>query len=326
MRIGLASVVILFCATAAQAQIVNGDVLGGIGNGKVREFTPTGTTVQTLDTGTGSPAMTGMCRDQSGNLYATEFSNGKVAKFDPSGSLVNAAFITGLSNPESCTIDAAGEIYVGQAGAPVVVKYTTAGSTGLLLATFTLAVENINTDWIDLAADQCTLFYTSEGVLVKRFDVCTNTQLADFATLPTPTAYALRILPTGEVLVATSSAVYRLNTSGSVVKTYAASSLSPSPTGQLFAVNLDPDLTTFWTAEVSGGGTIYRVDLSSGAQVTAFPSGVSGLGGLLVYGEVTAAQASPIPALGAWGMLLLAGTLSAMAMLRLRVGGAVRCC
>ena len=38
---------------------------------------------------------------------------------------------------------------------------------------------------------------------VKRFNVCTDTQLSDFATgLPGPAAFALRLLPDGGALVA----------------------------------------------------------------------------------------------------------------------------
>ena len=57
-------------------------------------------------------------------------------------------------------------------------------------------------DWIDLSADKCTLLYTSEGTLIRRFNVCTNTQLTDFATLPAGACYALRIRANGEVMVA----------------------------------------------------------------------------------------------------------------------------
>ncbi|MDX1670055.1 MAG: hypothetical protein R3194_11600, partial [Limnobacter sp.] len=36
---------------------------------------------------------------------------------------------------------------------------------------FDVATDDRGSDWIDLAADQCTMYYTSEGTLVKRFDV-----------------------------------------------------------------------------------------------------------------------------------------------------------
>jgi hypothetical protein len=74
------------------------------------------------------------------------------------------------------------------------------------LTEFTVATQNRGTDWIDLASDQCTMFYTSEGTSVKRFNVCTNTQGTDFSTALN-TAYAFHLLPGGGALVANSSNV-----------------------------------------------------------------------------------------------------------------------
>ena len=77
-------------------------------------------------------------------------------------------------------------------------------------------------DWIELAADQTTMFYTSEGRDVLRYDLNTHTQLPRFAKLPGSHAYALRILPDNSVLVADSDRVVRLDQSGQVVQTYTA--------------------------------------------------------------------------------------------------------
>ena len=156
------------------------------------------------------------------------------------------------------------------------------------------APERRGVDWADLAPDQCTLLYTSEGKLVKRFNVCSNAQLPDFATLPiagnnttspTTSAYGLRILPGGDVLVAAASAVYRLSPAGAVVRTYAI-----PRTSQLLTVNLDPDLATFWVGDLPTG-RVSRVDLATGAVVSVLETNpVLGLGGVAVVGEVVAAQ------------------------------------
>jgi len=42
---------------------------------------------------------------------------------------------------------------------------------GTFIRSFAPAVEHHGTDWIDMAADQKTVFYTSEGTHVKRFNV-----------------------------------------------------------------------------------------------------------------------------------------------------------
>jgi cell division septation protein DedD len=258
-----------------------GDVFAGVGNGQVLQFSPTGTLKNTLN---GLPTVenTGMAFDSAGNLYGTDFGANNISKYDNAGNFLGS-FGSGFNaDPESIVRDAAGNFYVGQAdGSRQVLKFD---SSGAPLGSFTVATEARGSDWIDLAADQCTLFYTSEGVLIKRFNVCTNTQLADFATLPSRTAYALRIRPNGDVLVAATSAVYRLDSTGALVQTYTVPG-----TSYLFALNLDPDGTSFWTAD-HATGQIARVDIASGAVLTTFSAPPNPtVAGLAVFGEITVA-------------------------------------
>ena len=82
-------------------------------------------------------------------------------------------------------------------------------------------------DWIDLASDQCTLYYTTEGTDIMRYNKCTNTQLPNFNAVsfdPDYSAFELRILPDGSVLVADSDAVIHLDASGNVIQTYSCDS------------------------------------------------------------------------------------------------------
>jgi uncharacterized repeat protein (TIGR01451 family) len=273
-----------------------GDVLASVGQGQVKHFSPTGALLETLNTTTGSSETTGGCFDAAGNFYVTSFSASRMSKFDNAGNLLVANFGGTVFNthPESCIVDAAGNIYVGQAdGSQDILKLS---PTGALLATFNPTVGPRGSDWIDLAADQCTMLYTSEGNLIRQFNVCTNTQLANFATLPAQPCFALRIRLNGEVMVACNDRVLRLSSAGTVLQTYLRSSLSPTETGQLFALNLDPDGATFWTAAITGVGTIYRVNIATGAVVTSFnPSPLTSLAGLTIFGEQTVSQPTATP-------------------------------
>ena len=274
-------------ASAAGVPYQVADVFAGVGNGQIKHFSSTGVQLDTLNNGTGSFEQTGMAFDPAGNLYSTNFSAGSASKFNNSGTLLGA-FGSFTGSPESIVRDQAGNFYVGQVnGSTEVRKFNAAGN---LLATFSPAIEDRGTDWIDLAADQCTLFYTSEGALIKRFNVCTNTQLPDFGTSPNGGFnFALRIRPNGEVLVAATTAVYRFNSAGAVIQTY------PFPSNFLFALNLDPDGTTFWTGDINTGA-IFRVNIASGAVVTTFNSApFSTMAGLAVFGEITVAQDTTRP-------------------------------
>jgi hypothetical protein len=286
-----------------------GDVFEGTGNGKYAHYSPTGVLRDTLDSTTNSLRTAGMTFDAVGNLYGANFNSGSVSKFDSSGNLLGQ-FAGGPGPmqgqaPESIIRDAAGNFYVGQAGPGVflhpqhpLLKFDPNGN---LLAEFSPAMENRGIDWIDLAADQCTLLYTSEGKRVMRFDVCQNKQLSDFAVLPLlgpepsggEVAFALRIRPNGEVLVAAWTRVFRLSPTGAILHEYHLPGVGVPGTSLLFALNLDPDGSSFWTSELQTGKT-FKVDIATGnvlTQFTAPPEQNSnpGVSGLAVFGELTAA-------------------------------------
>jgi len=257
-----------------------GDVLAGVGNGQIKHFDSAGTLLDTLNTTTGSIEDTGMCFDSATNLYATNFTASSMSKFDSGGNLLGGFGGGFNAHPESCVFDASGNIYVGQAdGTGDVLKFDSAGNP---LDSFDVATTNRGSDWIDLAADQCTLQYTSEGSTVKRYDVCTDTQLADFAVgLPSP-CFANRILNDGGAIVACSSAIQRLDSFGAVVDTYDAAGEDT-----WFAMNLDPDGTSFWSANYSSGH-IYQFDIATGAVLFDFAGApTTTLAGLAVVGELT---------------------------------------
>ena len=233
-----------------------------------------------------------MCFDASGNLYSTNFEDNSVSKFDSSGNLLVAHYAGPFNAaPESCVFDSSGNMYVGQAdGTGNILKFD---STGTLTDTLTVAHDDRGSDWIDLASDQCTLFYTSEGSKVLRYNACTHTQLADFAIgLPAP-CYALRIRTNGEVLVTCAAQVVRLDSSGTNIGSTTAVSLGLT---SLFAMNLDPDGTSFWTAGFNQDKVV-KADITTGNVVGSFT--FTGVGnsnaGLTVFGEPLASVTPPPP-------------------------------
>jgi hypothetical protein len=261
-------------------------VFAGVGNGFIKHFDANGNLLDTLNTGTTCGEQLGMGFDNARNLYATSAfgscTTGQVVKFNDTGTLVGP-FGSGFSaSTESIAVSNAGDVYVGQPdGTKQVLKFDSAGNAS---GSFNVAIEDRGSDWIDLSSDQCTIFYTSEGSTVKRFNVCTNTQLADFATgLPSP-CYAVRRRPNGEVLVACASAVFRLDANGAVLQSYTLGSVGEA--SFFFAMNLDPDGTSFWTAGYSSGN-VYKIDISTGAVSTHFNAGIVGyaVSGLTVFGE-----------------------------------------
>ena len=284
------------------------DVFAAVGLGMVKRFSPAGTLLQTLDTTTNSAQTAGMCFDSGGNLYVTDFQSNIVSKFDNAGILSAASWASALdTHPESCVIDKSSHVYVGDAdGTALIYKFDLAGNQ---LDSFSIAPEKRGTDWIDLAADQCTIHYTSEGNTIKAFNVCTKTQLPDFASGLSGPCYAHRITSDGGEMVACAQNVYKLDNTGAVTKTYP----NPNPSDFLFALNLDPDGTTFWTAGYNSGN-IYRINIATGAIGTTFNDAhFTKTSGLAVFGERTVSNPTTPGPVGGMGIpidttaLLLAG-------------------
>src|ERR1043166_535967 len=266
----------------------DGDVFVGIGNSSVEWREWDGTLVKTLVAGgLVSAETTGMAFDPAGNLYVTLFTGSQVAVFDSAGNFLGA-FGSGYDqHPESIVFDALSHLYIGQAdGTHALLKFDLSGN---LLASFSPQTEDRGTDWNDLAEDQCTMFYTSEGKKVKMFDVCTGAQLGDFNTtdLPGTAAYALRILPNGDVLAADTEFIVRLDDAGNVIQQY-----DHGDNNLWFALNLDPDGKSFWSAD-QVTREVAKFDIASGAISVTFTGATAGpsVAGITVKGEITVAQA-----------------------------------
>jgi len=263
-----------------------GTVIVGTGTGLYSEFSQTGALLGQFNTTSGSADETGCGFDPSGNLFGTNFDTSSTTKFDPTGALLVPSFGSGFdTHPESVTFDTAGNVYFGQAdGTHEILEFNAAGTP---VASFSPTTEDRGTDWIELQVDQCTILYTSEGADILSFNKCTLTQNSNFnlVALPGVSAFAHRTLPNGQVLVADSTEVTLLSAGGVQIKHYTIPGQS-----FLFALNLDPDGTSFWTADLITG-EVFKVDIATGAILESwFPNSVTGFvatGGLCVKGENT---------------------------------------
>lgn len=250
-----------------------GDVFVAVGNGRVQWRRPDGTLVATLDTTRGG-FTTGMAFDAQGRLYVTDFSANSVSRFDTSGNLLGT-FGSGYSTPEMIVFDLAGNAYVGNLGG-FIRKFDSDGN-------FLQQFNSGQVDFMDLDADQRTMLFTQEGNRILRYDVVSDTPLSDFATGLGGRAFALRIRPNGEVLLANGNNILRLDANGSIIQTY-----DQPGENNWFALNLDPDGTSFWSADF-GTANVYRIDIATGNVLRTFNTGTGGntVFGLAVFGEIT---------------------------------------
>ena len=269
---------------------VVGDVFAGIAGGRYSVFDNAGTFKETISDGLGGFTTGCSFNPALDKLYTTNFSATKVIVYDDaSPHSILQTIDTNIKSPgghsESIVFAADGSFYVGHPdGNDDIHHYDAAGT---FLAQFNAAVIGRGTDWIDLATDQRTMFYTSERSDIRRYDVVADAQLLDFANGIGTVSYALRLLPpgdgTGGLLVANTSNVKRLDGAGAVVQTYDATGEN-----QWFSLNLDPNGTSFWAGSFDTNN-FYRFNIASGAiEVGPIASGGS-LFGLCVKGEPVAA-------------------------------------
>jgi uncharacterized protein (TIGR03437 family) len=241
-----------------------GDILISMADGTVQWRHRDWTLVKILTSGPEGQAK-GMAFDSSGNLFVTHWigsgaSGNDVATFDRTGNFTGL-FGSGYNcNPSSMVFDNIGNAYVGHADCSTqIFKFD---SSGNWLAQYSVAVENRGSYHVVLDSNQCTMYYTSEGPNVKRFDVCGNTQMPDFnrAPLPDPVggAQEFSLLPGGGMLVADFNVIARLDASGNLVRTYDA----PANNCWL-GMALDLDGTSFWGSNWCAS-SVTRFDLATG--------------------------------------------------------------
>jgi hypothetical protein len=261
-----------------QARVVSfepGDVFVSLEPGPVQWHQPDGTLRRVL-VPTVPGLGEGMAFDVSGNLYVARWcvdgpcdTTGNTIEWF-SGQYGHSLGEVGKNfncNPHTIDFDAAGTAYVGQAGCRRTILKFVQGQADP--TEHVVAVENQGVFWMDLADDNCTMFYTSVGPNVKRFDMCTETQLPDFNAGPLPGAFThdLRALPDGGVLVSNANVIVRLDQFGAVTRTYEVAE------GTMWAgLDLADNGTTFWAANYVSSN-IHKFDLNDGTHLGSFNTG-----------------------------------------------------
>jgi len=208
---------------------------------------------------------------------------------------------TGATGAQSVAFDSGKNLYIGYAGGAsggfgTIEKWTKNLTTGKygFSASFTVPVDNSGPGWIDLASDGHTIFYTSQGATIRKFDTSTLTA-STYATLSggTVTLYAIRILPpadgTAGVLVAGQSEVKLVTSSGGVTKIKFGSN------SNLQALTLDPSnpATTFWVGDASTNA-FFRFNMATNQTVSLTTGTGTSLGGICVDGGFSAAELSAL--------------------------------
>jgi hypothetical protein len=268
-----------FCPSSRAATPSVGDIFIGVGKGQYLWYTFNGTQyvlVQAITVGGSTDQTSGCAFDSQLNLYVTDTTSGQVFELNSSSlSLVQTLSPAPGVGATSVLFDASGKLYVGIGGVAGtarfgLLKYTPILPPNTATGTFSYSGptnlnQGKNSDWIDLATDQKTLYLTNETSSILKEDLSVASPSP--ATFSTPSAgqgaFAVRILSpfdgSGGFLVADSNRVAKLDSTGAVLTTYAFGNSK-----NLTALTLDPNGTSAWVADFKTGN-VYRFNIQTGA-------------------------------------------------------------
>lgn len=269
----LAAVFLLVSVHGAQQTFAPGDVFVSLETGAIQWRLPDGTLRAWL-----APTVPGwgegMAFDRSGNLHIARW---RVDQFGLTGNTVERFNPLGMSmgkvghgydcDPHTIAFDSGGSPYVGQASCRrSILKFSPAWAQP---AEHLVAEDDQGVFWMDLAPDDCTIYYTSYGLNVKRYDACSGTQLPDFNAAPLrgATSQDLRLLPDGGVLVSSGPVIVRLDASGVEVRSYDV----PGDSALWAGLDLTGD-GGFWAANYFSSN-VYKFDLATGTVLDSFNTG-----------------------------------------------------
>lgn len=266
-------------STPTPVPFSQGDIFVGSNNSNVYHYNSQGILLSTLDTQntqTGSDSgVADVCFDNAGNLYAVNggfsIEEQTIAQFSNRGSLLVSPwgnYTPFYGKSFYICISDGNNIYVGQtySGPTSIIKFSTID--GSILDAFNLPTVIMYGTAYDVAPDKCTMLYIdypNGGAKIKSYNICTKTQNPDI-TQTLPSQYcgrSLRIRQNGEVFVSCQADIYRISSSGMILKTYPIS----NPAYRYAPISLDPDNIHFWVGGVASGN-VYKVDIDTGEGLT----------------------------------------------------------
>lgn len=260
-----------FLSAQPQAQLGNlyvgtcDSVLQNTQQNEIDVYDATGALVTTFHGHTQNTCMTGMTFDAGDHAHVISAPFGtqsrNVIEFDSFGTLLNSS--GPFNGPISVTHDLQGNIYLGQGS---ILKLDHAGNT----ATYGVAG---GAQWIDLAPDQRTMFYTTPNGDVRSFDIVSQTQGPDIAI--NAVARNVRALGDGSIMFDALGAIQRWAPScdGCLYK----KKISYQVPANADSFALDPDGISFWTINTYydsknqlGLADVYRTNIKTGEAMGSF--------------------------------------------------------
>jgi len=334
--LALPAVLLLSTALCAQNNPPDwsvGDVFAGTGNGSYQIWhsanpsakNPSYAILQTINDGTANGGSTsggataGCAFDLAYRFFGTNSTNGFVDRYaidngDNNHSIAQQLTSdSGASLTQSVVFDGGKNLFIGYAGGSGTIEqwakdtnpaHVTYGQYTFVNAFF-VPFDNTGPGWIDLAADGHTIFYTSEGRKIYKFDssqpVSVNNPVvwADLSTLSgnnsAGTLFAIKILGpnydgSNGVLVADQGNVKLLTAAGGVITSVQVFKFKQNTNLQALTLDAFNPATIFWVGDASTNNLI-QFNWSTGKTIVTLNTGAgTTLGGVCADGSFSGAE------------------------------------
>lgn len=290
--------ILFFSCFSSQAQHTHfekGDIFLGQGGGLIQWRDSNHVLIKTINTGDGGGngngaglrihPVTGQLWVANSNLPPGSTNGIRIINTDGTvGNTVNVSAYQG--SPTSITFDKQGNAYVGDLWSKEIVKIDPAGTA--VTDHYTISTNNFvwGPEWVEMDCNDSIIYYTHLKETVKRYNVVTRQQLPDHANLTGSVSwlFAMRLLDDNTMLVvAADHLVKRLDSSGTVIKTY-----GPTNTNSYFGLAVTPDEKSFWVGGLAFYGPMHKYDIAGGSLVDSFlASPLQGINihGIAIYGD-----------------------------------------
>jgi len=286
-----------FSLQAQHTHFQKGDIFLGQGGGLIQWRDSNHVLIKTINTGDGGGngngtglrihPITGQLWVTNSNLTPGSTNGIRIINTDGTvGNTINVSPYQG--SPTSITFDNQGNAYVGDLWSKEIVKINAAGTA--VIDHYTISTNNFiwGAEWVEMDCNDSIIYYTHLKETVKRYNVVTRQQLPDHANLTGSVSwlFAMRLLGDNSMLVvAADHLVKRLDSSGTVIKTY-----GPTNTNAYFGLAVTPDEKSFWVGGLAFYGPMHKYDIASGNMVDSFlASPLQGINihGIAIYGDET---------------------------------------
>jgi hypothetical protein len=248
-------------STALPRPFQQGDLFAAEPSGNINWYDADGTFVAELATGLDSVAA--IAADGRGRVWAANNGGGVASKLvvidGVTGDVTAVSPAGSTISPRSIAFDGAGNVYLGDF--EIDGKLSKFSSDAQFLG---VAID-MESDYIDLARDQCTMYLQRPGLrdsATERWNACTGAFIDVFHDPGSDreTAAGVRLLPDDSVLMKNPD-VQRVTQAGVVDKVYSFVECGALGTPQA----LSPDGSSFYAA--CGVLGVYEVDVDTGAFI-----------------------------------------------------------